>query len=536
MMKRKGAAWIVCLCLIAACTACRETPKTDYVTNKEGRGSLISDHEMVDTGVPIREQCHAPEHVEAEGRPGNEYTTIKIDADVVVPEKTTIPVYSYTTRHYSEEELEPLAKILFPDGGIKNWDPQDSWMSEEQLYQNIESLQEAMDNMVIEDIPEEIWDEETGELITGTQELYDSWANSKQELEQELAELREHKVDTSIRYSYSELSDSYIFQTELDDATWSKIENGELEYEDVAEKLDYTYKSIGMQGMKNGLIYDMKLDDDGSNTILYYAVDRMQTLKNGSNLYSMDATDSYHSGYGNANKCLYSDEEACKLVTDLLSGLGYDGFQVGYICDLNTTLYRDPISLEMERNRITNGYGLYLYRGIDGMSEVYNAMAGDDNVYHQFMDLSDLPFNSINSMLNAEELIRNVKGASDIGRYKEIVFANVLDDGVVQLAIINPMQEKELLAENVELIDFEQVLEQGISHMETKYSEQGSYMNRISLQVKSIQLNYAYMQSPDNPEEYTLVPVWDFRSGPNGSIYVTVNAIDGTIFERTLMY
>ncbi|MBQ8982899.1 MAG: hypothetical protein IJ079_04850 [Lachnospiraceae bacterium] len=535
-MRYKKTALIFSICLIVACTACRRTPTTDYIANKEGQDSLISDHETTDTGVSIREQCNAPEHVEAEGKPGNEYTVIRINASVEIPEKSTIPVYSFTTRHYAEEELEPLAEILFPDGGVKNWNPQDSWMTEEQLYQNIEDLQKAMDNMVIEDIPEEIWDDKTGELITGTQELYDSWANSKQELEQELATLREHKADTGISYTYSELSDHYTFQTELDDATWVKIDSGELDYDDVAEKLNYTYKSIGMQGMKNGLVYDMKLDDDGSNTILYYAVDRMQTLKNGSNLYNMDSTTSYHSGYGSANKCLYSDEEAGKLVTDLLSELGYDGFQVGYICDLNTVHYRSHDSLEREGNRITNGYGLYLYRGIDGMSEVYNSLAQEDNVYYQFMNLSDLPFNSINNMLNVEEYTRFVTGSTDMGRYKEIVFANVLDDGVVQLAIINPMQEKELLAENVELIDFDQALNQGIAYLETKYGEMGTYLYHYSLDIQNIQLNYAYMRSPDNPEEYTMIPVWDFRSGPNGNIYVTVNAIDGTVFERAAMY
>lgn len=533
-MKRKGTAWIVCICLIIACTACRETPERDVIVNKEGQSNLISNHAQADQGIFLREQVQAPEHVEAEGKSGNEYTTIKIDANVEVPEKSSIPVYSYTTKHYTEEELESLAKILFPDGEIRNWEPNDSQMTEEELNRNIEELQEAMDEMVISDIPEPIWDEDAN-LIEGNQALYDYWTQEKQEFEQQLATLQEHKTNTNISYTYSELSDNYIFQVEFDDAVWEKDAHKGRSYDAETKRLEYTYQSIGLQGMRNGRTYDMKLDDDGSNTVLYYAVDRMETLKNGSSLYNMDVVTSDHSSYGNENVCQYTAEEAGKLVTDLLSELGYDDFQVGYLYDMTTSFYKDRASVATESDRIMNGYGLFLYRGIDGMSEVYE-VTRDTNSYHQFMGFAQLPFNSINTMYSVEEYMMNIAGAEEPGRYKEIVFANVLDDGVVQLVIINPMLEQELLAEHVELIDFEQVLQQGISYMETKYGNQGGSSYPYSVQVKSIQLNYAYMQSPDNPEEYMLIPVWDFRSDSNGEIYATINAIDGTVFERIGLY
>ena len=81
-------------------------------------------------------------------------------------------------------------------------------------------------------------------------------------------------------------------------------------------------------------------------------------------------------------------------------------------------------------------------------------------------------------------------------------------------------------------MDFEQVLSQGMTAMEMKYADSGTYSNRTSIEIKKIQLNYAYMQAPDNPNEYTMIPVWDFRSGKDGNIYVTINAIDGTEFNR----
>ena len=220
---------------------------------------------------------------------------------------------------------------------------------------------------------------------------------------------------------------------------------------------------------------------------------------------------------------------------DYLSELGYDGFEVRYVQDLNIMTYDSRMDTEGSKWMV-NGYGFILFRGIDGMSECLDTLSQNTGIYIDFMNTNYYTQNLIQPLLEREQWMAEYSDIGTINRYKEMVCADVMDDGVVKLVIINPMQEKELLAEHVELIDFEQALNQGITYMETKYGDRGSYSSRFSLQIKSIQLNYAYMQSPDNPEEYSLIPVWDFRTGPDGTIYATVNAIDGTIFERAALY
>ena len=119
-----------------------------------------------------------------------------------------------------------------------------------------------------------------------------------------------------------------------------------------------------------------------------------------------------------------------------------------------------------------------------------------------------------------------------------IAIFTVLDDGIVRAWIQNPVENRELQAENVKLLGFDQVLKQGMAYMETLYgdsgtSDPGGYQNIV---IRSIELHYARMQSPDNENEFTMIPVWDFKEFEDGRIMLSINAIDGSRFDRESGY
>ncbi len=104
-------------------TACLKTPEVEYVGNKESQNSLISDN-MTEVGeTTLVEQLRAPETIEGNCEKVNNYTSIKIDAQVRVPRENAVPVWQVEPMLMSSEEvIERYTKILYDGGTIRNKD------------------------------------------------------------------------------------------------------------------------------------------------------------------------------------------------------------------------------------------------------------------------------------------------------------------------------------------------------------------------------------------------------------------------------
>lgn len=507
-------------------SSCRQTPKTESIVNKEGQGSLVSNHAQADRGVTLREQLQAPEQTEAEGKPSNEFTSIHVNANVVIPDQTAVPIYSFVPRQFEEEELQTITERVFNDGGITNWSYELSQYSEEELYNNIERLQFALSIMTITDVDTPVLNED-GYVVECNQEYYNLVESMKSDYEQQLSEVRKVELNQTPAYSFSEYQDRRLAPMVIDG------EEQPTDDTEAANWTDITVREFGARGRRNGVTSILRISEDLSNTVFEYHIDPNITMKNGGSYRDLDIRPTFHSGYGD-NMCIYSLEEAEKMVTDFLRELGMDGFTAEYVYDLNVRNNMngyDPLET-------MNGYSMILLRGYDGMNEIYDSYSGSEMIYREFIEepmfWDKYP---LLGLWGIEYQISEEYGKSTVNRYKEVCMATVMDDGIVQFVLINPMQEQEQLAEHVELLEFDQAFDCGIRQLEKKWGESGtSNMDYSRVDVRSIQLNYAYMQNPNAPNEYTMIPVWDFRTGVNGGVYVTINAIDGSAFERALMY
>lgn len=118
--KIRQAAFGMSLLSILMVTGCLQTPDVEYVTNKEGQNTLISDNAISDNGIPISQQVQAPSRATGSCEKVNEYTSIEVDADVIVPSGTTVPVYTVAPMRMDAEVVKSYTGTLFETGEFYN--------------------------------------------------------------------------------------------------------------------------------------------------------------------------------------------------------------------------------------------------------------------------------------------------------------------------------------------------------------------------------------------------------------------------------
>ena len=132
---------------------------------------------------------------------------------------------------------------------------------------------------------------------------------------------------------------------------------------------------------------------------------------------------------------------------------------------------------------------------------------------------------------------------SPILKYEKLS-VDVGESGIFGLSWSEPIEITEMVAEDCELLTFEQIMDilaaiapLSIQHMESE-GNNALYINRAVL-------GYMCVQECGKPTSYRLIPVWDFygvrtfareRYDTYNWSWLTINAIDGTIIDRDLGY
>ena len=163
------------------------------------------------------------------------------------------------------------------------------------------------------------------------------------------------------------------------------------------------------------------------------------------------------------------------------------------------------------------GYRLYYSRMVEGIpvTSVYMSGAGDAH------DASYIP------PLHYERL-----------------YVDVGADGIFYISYAYPIEIAGLLEENVSLLPFDRIWEVfgSIAPMTIAYLEANE---NNALYIDRIELGYMCVQMKDDPARYQLLPVWDFFGrrtmgedtfSEHNYPYVTINAIDGTVIDRSYGY
>lgn len=493
-------------CILLSATGCLRTPELEYVANKEGQSTLISDNISTVNGSSIVEQIMAPAHAEGVCEKVNEYTSIEINADVIIPKGNAVPIYSVTPIKMTENTIEDYISVLYDTEEIYNRDFNRYMnLSEEEIYQMIEYYTRTLDTAVISDVPEPIFDN-NGDIIEMSEGLKEEFENYLEALKMELLELEDGP----------DYGDPIYYEFESQTKTFTS-------WNDADVRMDYLYEIAAYTGKQNnGKEYDLTFIRDGINTEFRFVRQTGTELKFGHMENGISYISCYRGGRStNQNVCSYSIPEAVEMCSNFLMMLDIEHMDVVRIEELD--FYDGDIYLG------TEGYVLYFYWSDGEIQDTFTS----DNPYSVINVQGSYPLlaTQVHTNFNNED-------ENALTRFPTMAAFSVTNSGIDTVWIQNPLKIQGQMAENVKLLTFDQVLQLGIAKLETLHGDAGrpDRHGSVNIEIGIIELNYARMQALDSIESYTMVPVWDFKDKESGEIMLTLNAIDASIFDREQGY
>lgn len=153
-----------------------------------------------------------------------------------------------------------------------------------------------------------------------------------------------------------------------------------------------------------------------------------------------------------------------------------------------------------------NGYEIYLRRTIDGVPLDGNYYYWMNFMMHRYYDVYPNAYGSLEKMH---------------------VYIN--DDGILGFQYIGMREEGELVAEDVKLLDFEKVKESLrialIENVDGMFSD---------LYLGTLELLYFPLWDTEEPERFTIIPVWRLladEDADKAESVVMINAMDGSLID-----
>lgn len=312
-----------------------------------------------------------------------------------------------------------------------------------------------------------------------------------------------------------------------------------VEIKPVEYKLQDEKDEIFGKGVKSFSVQSVKNPDEKSfsvyasnyfNSISYYSAG------------SFGMFEGYFDGY--ENKCKYSEDEAKKKCEEIIEKLGVSG-EYKLVLSVPTVGYSEDT---MESQAYYNGYEIIFKRVVNDVEETYDttyiAPEENENQSEDQMTLESFP-----------------------KQYENILF-NFGEQGLSSFSWSEPMVQKEVLAENLKLISYDEAIKifkkkvflnspvltdaeefYGVDDTESQSADEVGKEQKdmakaeTTYKIKEIKLGLMRVKNKDNEEEYTLVPVWDFYGESDNlegydryTSYLTISAIDGSIIDRSLGY
>jgi hypothetical protein len=133
----------------------------------------------------------------------------------------------------------------------------------------------------------------------------------------------------------------------------------------------------------------------------------------------------------------------------------------------------------------------------------------------------------------------------------ERAYVTIDDSGIVEMQWTSPMKVMENISDNVEMLPFDEVMNifDKQFFVRNALKDGDTDIKQATFKVDRITLGFIRVPVKDKPNEYMLIPVWDFfgtketefkDSNKKKEIYdssnesfFTINAIDGSIIERS---
>ncbi|NLJ41376.1 MAG: hypothetical protein GX352_07195 [Clostridiales bacterium] len=509
-MKKKAVVLFIMLSIIFI-TACQQTPDEPIVRGKDidniiKKGIEDPTEADIESGEDLRKPIEAPEkfRLEIEGKHNN--LKVHVDADVVVPNASSMPIAKADKRIFTEEDVEKLFKVFGKDA--KTIDPDSLYTSDYYL------------NMVKElrgqkDLPKQkmagdqkVLEEELGVLGFGSVDEY---------IDEQINELLEKAAEAPDEYVMVE--PDFTFKAMDDPHRAGFGDHANILFtsdKKIVSRIEVVPDSFGTGG------YATYLRDNTR----YNEINTLETA------YSEEIGDYYNPEEWTLPAM--NQDDAQRLAEDTISQLGLDEF----VCtakritpmDRPNEVY-DPDTGRLEGLQFSNNrIGIY-----------------------EFMftrKINDVPITYTNN-----QGLTTVHEAYFAPWMYEKIHIFIDDEGVFYFKWNSPYEIKEIVSDASKLLPFSDIQDVFKSMMPIRYDywdsdERYSY----EVEVTEVKLGLMRVTEKDVGDSGLLIPVWDFfgvldtkgKPGqPNVSegieyythvSFLTINAIDGTIIDRSLGY
>lgn len=177
--------------------------------------------------------------------------------------------------------------------------------------------------------------------------------------------------------------------------------------------------------------------------------------------------------------------------------------------------------------------------GLDYMSLEKVASGTQNN--HRFYFTRDI--NGFHENLVNEYFIEPQKDGEDrevMSLWRQEYAVVEVWDGIIQSASWRNASEATVDAENVEVLPWNEIQKIFEKQMDYILTPGPIYTSFTKLDIDRIELGYTKVLMQNSNGQYKLIPSWNFygteNSGSKEYCFMTINAIDGTVIDRRLMY
>lgn len=471
----KKAIWIMAAAiLVCSLCACQATPEAPIVI---GKGN--SELERIIAATPVPTQEYAADEYWQESftsKDGNVHITV--DAGVMLPDTDHYPVVKVVPTHFSEDEVKRIVDVLFGD---------------QTLY------------------------------------VYEGGYEDKETLMREIIECREAIEKDKAMLNEPDVNIEVIKECIASNEEWLK--GLEEQYRNLPENVSfqeaeckYALDDMGVYsiGIRNG---------DSSPAIFFASYSESQKLSAiayrnwGNRVYSvgavLDEQDELHAAITKAQA----------VVEKALADMGIEEMRIAAICSARGTTKKQSEQERIDAEKAVQNNADIPTADPDPSSNVCYAFYLTRNVCG--LDVSYVPdYDGVQALGIDGETYREPWTPE----FMEI-FVN--DSGIIEFNWYAPAKAEEVLNENVALKPFEEIKEVGRNLLAIKFSEKDE-ASRKNIVIEDVMLGIMRIARENDDSEYLYVPVWDFMGHYEGSnreiSFLTVNAVDGTIIDRTLGY
>ena len=529
MLKKMAAAVLaagMCLGTVSGCGKDTE-PQEEAVTLKEQDGEQTSEQMTANgaaTSENVAEQVQAPEKYQAEVT--GDAVTITIDAEVIVPDVPGIKLKKVTARTFTQEDYDAVNSVLLE--GEKLWDRDFEAMQESHGF-----FKEELDERIAE------LEEKIAQDGLNGDATYNSKGITLNEQIEEYKSLGEYAVSEEEAVANGWIKEIPAIVTY--DEALSETRENELYGFVTVDGQDYSLEIDNNASAAEHRVVFMINKQDGDGNYLSFS----NSLPDWNNLPENMSDIQLKPGFVNMNT---PPEEVCEKAADAINQMGLGEYAVqggGYFACWSA----DEYAMDSEAYRASTylagiGYGVHFVRVADGIPITYTyedggSFTGEDG----------------EKWLQAMERGEDYVPEAVYWPYEEMMLV-YNHDGFRTFEWKNPYTVEDMSEEYVFLLPFSDISnifeEMLIKKQADSFNNEG---DTVDIQVDTVVLSYMRVRDKDSLEG-TLIPVWDFfgtktfknaagevdlvvnrvYDGALPESLMTINAMDGTIVDRSLGY